>query len=258
MTRKLFAFDIDGTLLNSQKQPLDSTREALAELRRQGHLVLVATGRSRYLAQNVIRDLGFTNYIICNGAGAFLDHQQIYKHLLDQEALERLVQFMSEKEIGTSFVGLDESRSYQIFNPTEMEAAMNSFGSTTPELAPDYLKNGEIYQALAFYETARDGEFDALFPEFRFVRWHPYSVDIVPKTGSKAQTIAYMAERLGIAPADVIAFGDGNNDKEMLKAAGVGVAMGNADDDVQAVADLVTATNDDDGIAKALKTLALL
>ncbi|EGT2099861.1 HAD hydrolase family protein, partial [Listeria monocytogenes] len=56
MERKLFAFDIDGTLLNSEKKALDSTREALAKLREQGHLVTLATGRSRYMAQEVIWD----------------------------------------------------------------------------------------------------------------------------------------------------------------------------------------------------------
>ena len=57
MERKLFAFDIDGTLLNSEKKALDSTREALAKLREQGHLVTLATGRSRYMAQEVIWDV---------------------------------------------------------------------------------------------------------------------------------------------------------------------------------------------------------
>lgn len=258
MKRKLFAFDIDGTLLNSQKQPLESTREALQTLRRQGHLVLVATGRSRYLARDVIRDLEFSNYIICNGAGAFLDHQQFYKNTLDQKALERLVDFLEKKTIDVSFVGLDESRRYSDFKPDKIQTAMESFGATTPELEPDYLTRGEIYQALAYYEAELDGKFDKEFPEFRFVRWHPFSVDVVPQNGSKAATIQNIATRLNIANEDVIAFGDGDNDKEMLSQAGIGVAMGNANPQVQALADLVTASNDDDGIWQALKTLNIL
>ena len=85
MKRKLFAFDIDGTLLDTNKQALDSTREALDKLRKAGHLVTIATGRSRFHAQEVIRDLAFTNYILCNGAAGFLDHEQVYKNLLDRE-----------------------------------------------------------------------------------------------------------------------------------------------------------------------------
>ncbi|MGC3549448.1 HAD family hydrolase, partial [Enterococcus faecium] len=68
MRRKLFAFDIDGTLLDSNKQALDSTSEALEKLRKAGHLVTIATGRSRFQAQEFIRDLDFTNYILCIGA----------------------------------------------------------------------------------------------------------------------------------------------------------------------------------------------
>lgn len=85
MERKLFAFDIDGTLLGTDRQPLESTREALKMLRKQGHLVTIATGRSRFMAQDIILDLDFSNYVLCNGAAAFLDHEQYYQNLLDQE-----------------------------------------------------------------------------------------------------------------------------------------------------------------------------
>ncbi len=78
MNRKFFAFDIDGTLLDSNKQPLDSTLKALDLLRDAGHFVTVATGRSRFHAQDIIRSLSFDNYILCNGAAAFLSHQQVY------------------------------------------------------------------------------------------------------------------------------------------------------------------------------------
>ena len=63
MNRKFFAFDIDGTLLDSNKQPLESTIEALELLRNAGHFVTVATGRSRFHAKDIIRSLAFDNYI---------------------------------------------------------------------------------------------------------------------------------------------------------------------------------------------------
>ncbi len=70
MNRKFFAFDIDGTLLDSNKQPLDSTLKALDLLRDAGHFVTVATGRSRFHAQDIIRSLSFDNYILCSFASA--------------------------------------------------------------------------------------------------------------------------------------------------------------------------------------------
>ena len=107
MRRKLFAFDIDGTLLDSNKQALDSTREALEKLRKAGHLVTIATGRSRFHAQEIIRDLDFTNYILCNGAAGFLDHEQVYKNLLDRDQLDAFVQEAHHEQIDTAFVSLD-------------------------------------------------------------------------------------------------------------------------------------------------------
>ena len=88
MSRKLFAFDIDGTLLDSNKQALPSTIAALDTLRAAGHFVTIATGRSRYLAEDIIRGMAFDNYILCNGSAAFLNHQQVYKHLLPQNQLQ--------------------------------------------------------------------------------------------------------------------------------------------------------------------------
>lgn len=258
MKRKLFAFDIDGTLLNSKKEALDSTREALHSLRQQGHLVTVATGRSRHLAQDIIRDLEFTNYVVCNGAGAFLDHEQIYKNLLDKEEITRLTKVMDEKEIDTAFVGLDESRRYSNYDMNKMERVMASFGSTVPDFAPDYHEEEDVYQCLTYFSKDLEQQVSRKFPEFRFIRWHEDCMDVLPKNGSKAATLSFMAQRLGIDQEDVIAFGDGENDIEMLEMAGVGVAMGNAIPEIQQSANMVTNSNDQDGIWKALKELAVI
>lgn len=258
MRRKLIAFDIDGTLLNSQKAPLESTIDSLGRLREAGHLVTIATGRSRYLARDVIRDLDFENYIVCNGAAAFMNHNQIFKNLLDKKELDRLVTEADGMGIDTAFIEMDQARRMTSFNVGKMARAMMSFGSVLPELETMFPETREVYQALAFFDESYQHQFESSFPTFDFVRWHEECVDVVPKNGSKAATIQYMAQRLGIQQEDIIAFGDGNNDREMLRLAGVGVVMGNATEEVQACGDLVTATNDDDGIWKALKTLQLV
>ncbi|BAO05715.1 MULTISPECIES: HAD family hydrolase [Enterococcus] len=257
MTRKLIAFDIDGTLLDSNKQALDSTREALEKLRKDGHLVTIATGRSRFHAQEVIRDLAFSNYILCNGAAGFLDHEQVYKNLLDQEQLHKFIQEAQEKAIDTAFVSLDSIKRFSSNRIDMMEDAMHSFGAHLPELDEYFVEKQDVYQALAFFDHSYDQQFSA-YDRIRFVRWHENSVDVVPHDGSKAVTIMNLANRVGIAPEDVISFGDGQNDREMLRMSGIGVAMGNAVPEVQAEAKMVTDTNDQDGIWKALKELALI
>ncbi|KAF1300908.1 MULTISPECIES: Cof-type HAD-IIB family hydrolase [Enterococcus] len=258
MKRKLFAFDIDGTLLDNEKQPLDSTMEALEELRKAGHLVTIATGRSRFHAKDVIRDLGFTNYVLCNGAAAFLDHQQIYKNLLDRSELDQFVEEANQLAIDTAFISMDVAKRSTSINVEVMDEAMKSFGATLPELDQLFVEDQEVYQALAFYSRQYEGYFDQKYQKLRFIRWHENCVDVVPKNGSKAATILNVANRLGIDREDVVAFGDGLNDREMLRESGLGIAMGNATAEVQAEADFVTASNEQDGIWKALKELHLL
>lgn len=258
MKRKLIAFDIDGTLLNSQKEALPNTIKALEKLRNNGHLVMVATGRSRFLAQPVLKKLAFHNYVVCNGSAAFLDHKQVYKHLLDEAQLTALIAELDELRVDTAFIGMDAMGRHSDFNVSIMDEAMRSFGSHVPEFDPDFKNQQEVYQALAFYDANYEGRFDEKYPALRFVRWHEKCVDIIPENGSKAATILHLGRTLGIKQEDIITFGDGQNDKEMLAAAGIGVAMGNAEDDVKDVASIVTASNDEDGIFKALQELALI
>ncbi|KAF1297851.1 HAD family hydrolase [Enterococcus sp. JM4C] len=258
MRRKLFAFDIDGTLLDSNKEALDSTREALSILREKGHLVTIATGRSRFHAQDVLRDLEFNNYVLCNGAAAFLDHQQVYQNLLDRDELSRFVDEANELSIDTAYVGLDTAKRSTSNNIEKMDEAMKSFGATLPELDEYFVEEQDVYQALAFFDRSFDARFAEKYKKIRFVRWHENSVDVVPYNGSKAATLLNLAKKVNIKTEDIISFGDGENDREMLRLSGIGVAMGNATPEVQAEAKIVTDTNNNDGIWKALKELKMV
>ncbi|MDH6363779.1 Cof subfamily protein (haloacid dehalogenase superfamily) [Enterococcus sp. PF1-24] len=258
MERKLFAFDIDGTLLNSQKQPLASTKRALQKLREKGHLVTIATGRNRQMSSQVLRELAFDNYVVCNGAAAFLDHKQIYSNGLAKPEVQRMVGEMQNREIDTVLIGVDEAVRCSSYDLEKMQAIVTSFKTDLPKYQKDYSTINDIYQGFAFYDQSLDQTVENLFPDFRFIRWHEEAVDVIPKKGSKAASLLFMAEQLGINQKDIIAFGDGENDIEMLTTAGIGVAMGNAEASVQKIADVVTATNDDDGIWKALQVLEAL
>lgn len=258
MNRKLFAFDIDGTLLDSQKKTLDSTREAIWKLQSQGHFITIASGRSRYLITNITRDLDISNYIVCNGAAAFIDHEQMFKNVMDNTALTDMAKTLDEQNVDTAMITMDGIFRSSSNNLGIMSDAMSSFGEDIPDMGAQNISDHEIYQSLAFYSSELDEEVNSSFPQFRFVRWHEQSVDVVPRDGSKAATLMTVADYLGIDRKDVIAFGDGNNDVEMLQAAGVGVAMGNAEPEVQMHADMVTASNDEDGIWQALREMALV
>ena len=88
--------------------------------------------------------------------------------------------------------------------------------------------------------------------------WHARAFDLIPAGGGKAEGIRHMLERLGLAPEDIAAFGDEENDGDMLRYAGVGVAMGSAPAEVRALADLVTEDVEANGVARGLERLGLL
>lgn len=258
MERKLIIFDIDGTLLTSDHQVAESTKEVIAKTKEDGHLLCIATGRSRVFAQEVIDEVGLENYILCNGSAAYLQHEQVYKNTLPKSALKRLMDKAGSHGFDMVFQSMEDTKRCSNFDLERLKVTMNSFGKDVPELDTDFHEKEDIFQALVYYGEDEKFFQDADFPEFRFVRWHDYGVDVLPNGGSKATTIRWMADRVNIPLKDVIAFGDGNNDREMLETVGTGVAMGNASEIVRQHADLVTATNDEDGIWKAAKTLGLI
>jgi len=115
-----------------------------------------------------------------------------------------------------------------------------------------------LYQTLMFCPEEEERQYTSDYSHFGFIRWHPYSVDVIPKGGSKAEGIKKMIDRLGFKLEDVYAFGDGLNDIEMLQAAGTGVAMGNAVPEVKQHANMTTKSVEEDGIWYGLKELELI
>ncbi|WP_125766829.1 Cof-type HAD-IIB family hydrolase [Lapidilactobacillus wuchangensis] len=258
MTRKLIAFDLDGTLLDDQKHPLPNTLTALRLLEQQGHLVTIATGRTLLYIEDILAETQLKNYIVCNGAAAFVDDQQIVKENLNPQVLDHLINRARALKIDLAVLTLHEIKRLTNFAPKKMATAMTSFGKSLPDFEAHFAEQHDIYQALAFFDASMDATFTAEFPAFKFVRWHPYCVDVIPRDGSKAETIMAVAKHAGIAPADTIAFGDALNDLEMIQDVGVGVAMGNASPQIKQVANLVTADNEHDGIYQALQQLQLI
>lgn len=257
MEKKLFVFDIDGTLLKSDNSISAGTVDSINDLRK-NHYIMLATGRSLLLTIELIRKLDINHYILCNGSAAFVNNKQIYKNTLDKNRLDVLLEYFQLKEVDVAFMGLDSFFRNSSYRPKDMEAAMESIGGTMPEYLPSGYLNKDIYQVIGFYEETNDSNLESEFSDFNFVRWHDSFVDIIPKGGSKAVTMLKVAKKLNVSVDNIIAFGDGSNDVDMLKMAGMGIAMGNANEDVKLAADYVTTSNDEDGIVNAIKKLELI
>ncbi|TWI56876.1 Cof-type HAD-IIB family hydrolase [Halalkalibacter nanhaiisediminis] len=257
MSRKLIFFDIDGTLYNEDKELPQSTLKAIKQLREKGHYVAIATGRAPFLFTDLREELEIDTYVSFNGSYVVADNHVIYKRTLDLESLKRLIQFSESKEHPLVFMDHEGMRSNIEYHP-HIEESIGSLKLVHPEHDPNYFQNREIYQSLIFCTEEEEREYVDAFSSFDFVRWHPFSADVLPVNGSKARGIEAVINHLGFAEEDVYAFGDGLNDIEMLQFVQNSVAMGNASDTVKSAAKHVTKDVGEDGIEYGLKLVGLL
>ena len=250
-------FDVDGTLFSHQTNRVPpSTREAIAALQARGILCIIATGRHPIeLAAVPLEDIPFDAYLLMNGQ-MMQDGQRnmLFSVPVSGKMKQTLVQHFEQKLYPALI--LEENDIYLNYICDRVMEAQAHFNLPTPKIHA-YTGN-EIYQ-FCLYITGEEESFLAdIADECIITRWHNYGIDLLAKGGGKMVGIRRYLDSIGVAPEEIIAFGDGENDAEMLRFAGIGVAMGNAEETTKAAADYVTADIDDDGIAKALKHFHLI
>lgn len=250
-------FDVDGTLFSHKtNQVPPSTREAIAALQAQGVLCIVATGRHPIeLAELPLEGIGFDAYLLMNGQ-MMLDREKnvLFSIPFSGKAKETLVEHF-ENHVYPSLL-LEKDDIYLNFSNERVMQAQAYFSLATPKIGT--YRGNEIYQFCLYIPSEDESLLEAIADECVITRWHNYGIDVFAKGGGKMAGIRRYLDSIGIAPEEIIAFGDGENDMDMLRFAGIGVAMGNAEETVRAAADYVTADIDDDGIAKALKHFNLI
>lgn len=255
-------FDIDGTLVsfNTHKIP-ESTLYALEELKRKGVKCFIATGRSWNQLQKVKDFPQFDGYILLNGSCCMTgENQIIYCNCINQSDLEALTEFHETHAFPVEFVYAD----YELMTETN-DLVCKAWANVDMEVPPvkpmrECDKNS-VYQLGVFLSREEELEMnivDRFMPNCESMRWSPDFFDIIPKGSKKSVGIDKIISHYGIKLEETIAFGDGGNDIDMIRYAGIGVAMGNAGDEVKSAADFVTTSVDCDGILNALKTLEIL
>ena len=252
---KAVLFDIDGTLVsfNTHKVP-QSTIQALDELKKKGIKVFISTGR-QYGSIDNLGDLQFDGYITLNGGYCMAGTDKvIYKHSIAEEDIDALLEY--EKEKGTfpcSFV-TDEGI-FLNYKDDKVEEVFRLINFPEPPKQPlQYMKGRTVYQLLAFFGPGEeDNSVMTVLRHCESTRWNPLFADIIPAGSNKGVGVDKIIEYFGISLDETMAFGDGGNDILMLQHVGIGVAMGNAGDEVKKKADYVTASVDEDGVYKALK-----
>lgn len=249
---KAVFFDVDGTLLShTLKDVPKSTRTALMKLRQKNIKCVVATGRHLSELEILpVKDIDFDGYITLNGQLCLDENQRILsgKPITGSDK-ETIIRLFKEKKIPVLIVEKDAL--YINFVNQHVEKAQIAISTDIPRIGT-YTGN-EIYQAVAYLERGKEAYLAEQLPNCKITRWNEYAVDIISSCGGKAEGIIEYLNKNGIAQCETMAFGDGENDIDMLRFAQIGIAMGNADSAVKSAADYVTENVDDDGIEQALK-----
>lgn len=259
---KAIFFDIDGTLLsfNTHKVP-QSAITAIETLRQNGTKVFIATGRHKKELKILERHI-FDAYITLNGSYCYdKDETIIHKSPLTKADMETLIAMQQSDERFPCFLGThnDMLLNYTDERVRQMYEIWGIKGSE-PVSFDEWQKvaRTEVFQLVAFFGPEDDEKMVAAMPDIHPVRWTTLFTDVIARDTSKQTGIDHVLQHYNIPLEETMAFGDGGNDIQMLKHVGVGIAMGNAADQVKQAADFVTDSVDNDGIMKGLKHFGLI
>lgn len=247
-------FDIDGTLLSFKTHEVAaSTEEAIEQLQAKGIKTILSTGRSINSIDHV-RYLNFDGYITFNGGYCVTKEGEIlFKQTIDSNDIKSVLDYAKEKPLSFSLMSEKEISIHDV--TPEIAGMYAHLNLPVPPLVDmDKVDISSILQTNIFLGPEEEKEFmDRVMPNSLASRWTPLFADVNPKGQSKQVGIDVFCEYFGLDKEKTMAFGDGGNDITMLKHVGIGVAMGNANTEVKAIADYITDDVDSDGIWNAFK-----
>lgn len=259
-------FDIDGTLKPFNEDELrDSTIQMLKDLQNNGIKVYICSGRPPVqlpVLGKKLNEFKWDGMILLNGQYILDENRKvIHKNPIKKEALEKLIPWLKETaDYPCQF--FEEDHSYDIHYNEEHIQYLKRLGVKDDKLPkiedPIRAYTHDTYQVCPYIKPEEDEEWVSHAPGMKSARWTDAFADMIPADGGKDKGMQLILDRIGADVSECIAFGDGGNDIPMLEYAGIGVAMGNANDVVKSHADYVTTNCEDDGILKALQHFNIL
>ncbi len=263
MEYKLIALDIDGTLMNSKKQITPRTRYSLLEAQKQGKRVILASGRHPIGIQTIARDLMLDKYggfIMSFNGGKIINcetGETVVSKSFPLEYLPDIVGVLKESNITINTYddkNIISDKKVNDYTYVERDIIKTNMITVDDFIAAIKFDINKILLAgepdeIDRYEGILSKRYDGLLDIYKSA---PYFLEIMPFGISKGSMLPLLLDKLNIRREELAAFGDNYNDITMIGYAGLGVAMGNGEDDVKKIADYVCESNDDDGIARTI------
>lgn len=255
---KAVFFDIDGTLVSFKSHTVpESARRAIARLREQGVKVFIATGRlMKHVA--IVNDIEVDGYITVNGGYCITSAGEvIFESAFPRATVERVIDLseqygfdlnvMTHQDMYVSSMGERVKKIASMINIMPTVADVRAIAATQP-----------VVQMCPYISRELEQEIMPLLPDCVGSRWIETFMDLNVRGVDKSLGIQQVMNYYGLTMAEAMAFGDGGNDLPMVRDAAVGVAMGNASDELKAVADYITSSVDEDGVSRALEHFGLI
>ncbi|MCI8992166.1 MAG: Cof-type HAD-IIB family hydrolase [Eubacterium sp.] len=262
MKKKAIFFDIDGTIVDRRMQIADSTKAAMEKLHENGHCTFICSGRSRaYIKNPELLSLKFDGIIAGCGTHVEVGGKNLVCHVIDKELLSYTWSVLKKSGISPLWEGIEylygdeeglKDDPYYRFLKTQLKENLIAIDGNVKD---DWKVNK---MSVVIKEDADLGAFEILKEHFHLLQHNPVVAEMVPAGFSKATGLEAVREYLQLGTEDTYAVGDSINDLDMLRAAGTGIAMGNASKEAKEAADYVTTDIHDDGIWNAMRHFGLI
>ena len=274
---KLLFFDIDGTLAYPLREPPRSATVAIREARSKGHKAFISTGRTHDSIPPAVSEIGFDGGIFSAGGIVVLGDQILTQHHMSDRKVDAVIQYMKEYPVfyvlETPDGRFHSENGEAILAQTDMTGIPLDLQQLTAEILLDPTARpmseycGQSVFKIAYHAPLprfSDELTEAFRDVAKVVPFHnipglPIEIgEVSDPMVNKARAMLDLCGHFGMTAADCIAFGDSMNDSEILETAGIGVAMGNAEESLKAIADMVCDRCENDGIARAIHELGLI
>ena len=254
---KLLLFDLDGTLLRSDKTISQMTLKALRECREKGILIGVSTSRGEQNALSFIEKLQPDVLIASGGALVKYNGEYIYKAEFSKEETRQMIALAREVCGADCEITIDTIDSHYWNYKIDPKTQDHSWGDSIYTDFADF-EESSLKMCVEIFEDSQAMHLSKLLDWCDCIRFSDgYWYKFTQKTATKEQAIKELCSVCRISPEEITAFGDDYADIGMLKLCGTGIAMGNAINEVREQADLVIGSNDEDGIAEYLATMGI-